>query len=159
MGPSFWCQNPLRPRYQLSNVLWAHKDIHSPVLCWADRPPLRLRCLWSGCSTAALSLCRAVSPVQTEAMACGETSGAARGPVTPAASLASPQLPEHWGAQHNKRGPLNSGCGRVFGSSQPNAFLCQASAAVSEIRLCWAQKPAAVSEVCSHLAESTFRRQ
>jgi len=53
--------------------------------------------------------------------------------VTPAASLAFIQLPEDWGGWGIKLGPLDHGRGRPFNSSQPNAFLCQASVAVMQI--------------------------
>lgn len=53
--------------------------------------------------------------------------------VTPAASLAFPQLPEDWGARDIELGPLDHGSVRVFCSSQPDAFICQTSVAVIQI--------------------------
>lgn len=138
------------PEHQPSNVLGFTQTF--TLFCCADRPPLRLRCLWCGCPTAAVPVgsgqpCSGQRPRPAEAMA-------ALGLGTPAASLASPQLPEHQEQGAPSRA-LDPGSQRVFSSSS----LCQASVAVLEIRLSWALKPAAVSEGCRDLAELISWRQ
>lgn len=44
-----------------------------------------------------------------------------------------PQLSEDRGARDVELGPLDHECGRAFSSSQPDAFLCQASVAVMHV--------------------------
>lgn len=133
---------------------WVHTDIHLVLLCWQAAPEAEVFVVWLSHSRSACGERSAL--LWTEAAACRGHGGA--GPWHPCslAGFSSASWAPRAGSTERGSGPgLSEGVQLL----QPNAFLCQASVAVLEIRLSWALKPAAVSEGCRDLAELISWRQ